>query len=60
MTMQGLEQSLMNMMPAIQIKQVEAIKSYVDPRKTDAVTKETFVQAIERSQREMRQESTNY
>jgi Ca2+-binding EF-hand superfamily protein len=60
MTMQGLEQSLMNMMPAIQIKQVEAIKSYVDPRKTGVVTKETFVQAIERSQREMRQESTDY
>jgi len=57
MTIQGLEQSLMNIMPAVQIKQVEAIKVYIDPRKTGTVTKEAFVQAIERSQREMRQEN---
>jgi hypothetical protein len=43
----------MNIMPAIQIKQVEAIKLYVDPKKTGALTKEAFIQAIEKSQREM-------
>ncbi len=43
MTMQGLEQSVMNIMPAIQIKHVEAIKAYVDPRKTGALTKEAFI-----------------
>lgn len=49
MTMQGLEQSIYNLMPTVQIKQVEAIKAYIDPKKTGAISKEAFVSAIERS-----------
>lgn len=54
--MRGLETVLTNLLPSIQIKQIEAIKNYIDPKKSGSVTKEGFTKAIEKSKVEMRNE----
>jgi hypothetical protein len=57
-TMQSVETAITNILPSVQIKQIEAIKAYIDPKKTGSVSKDAFIQAIERATKEMRREGT--